>query len=78
MFDGLPVSARALRVLNVLGLTAWSDVATRDPMEFLRVPDCGVLTLREIGANLDTRAENPSPPGLRLAGWAAVAASARP
>lgn len=55
IFDGLPVSARAGRVLSALSVETWAEVATRSPLDFLRHPHCGAVTIRELRGHVTRR-----------------------
>lgn len=72
LFDGVPVSARALRVLSALGHETWGEVATTSPLDFLRHPRCGAVTVRELLGHLAGRS------GLLVQSqWALIATSTR-
>ena len=54
-FDNLRVSLRTWSALSTLGVSDWGDIASRSPVEFLRLKGCGAMTVKELRRGLDAR-----------------------
>ena len=54
-FDKIRVSLRTWAALGTLGVSDWGGVASRNPVEFLRLFGCGATTVKELRRGLEAR-----------------------